>query len=80
MIATTTFSRARRVVTRVRETLAEMNYAQRRMTEIRMGLPLVEPLGRRGIAATVAELDALYAYLDPRLDGDEDQGHRGAEH
>src|ERR1019366_4346020 len=53
MTATTTLSRVRLIAARVRETLAEMDYAQRRMTEIRMGLPLVEPVGRTGIATTV---------------------------
>jgi hypothetical protein len=60
MTATTTLSNVRRTAARVRETLAEINYAQRRMTEIRMGLPLVEPVRRPGIATTTAQLEALY--------------------
>jgi hypothetical protein len=80
MTATTTLSRVRLIAARVRETLAEMDYAQRRMTEIRMGLPLVEPVGRTGIATTVPQLEALYAYQDPRLDADEFDRHSSAEH
>ncbi|MGB9185292.1 MAG: hypothetical protein WCB67_14620 [Solirubrobacteraceae bacterium] len=75
MTATTTLSRVRLIAARVRETLAEMAYAQRRMAEISMGLPLVEPAGRPGIATTVAQLEALYGYQDPRLDGDEFDRH-----
>jgi hypothetical protein len=71
MTSTTILSHVRRIGARVRATLAEIDYAQRRMTEIRMGLPLVEPVGRPGIAATAAQLEALYAYQDPRLDRDE---------
>jgi hypothetical protein len=56
MTATTTLSHVRQIAARVRETLAELNYAQRRMAEIRMGLPLVEPVGGPGTAPTVAEL------------------------
>ena len=61
MIATTTQSRTQRIVARVRETLDDISYAQRRMTEIRMGVHLMEPGNRPGIARTVAELEALYA-------------------
>jgi hypothetical protein len=61
MTATTTLTNVRRTAARVRETLAEINYAQRRMAEIRMGLPLVEPVSRPGIATTTAaQLKALY--------------------
>jgi hypothetical protein len=63
MIATTQ-SRTHRIVARVRETLDDIGYAQRRMTEIRMGLHVMEPGGRPGIAPTVAELEALYAHED----------------
>lgn len=60
MTTTRTLTNVRRTAARVRETLAEMNYAQRRMAEIRMGLPLVEPVRRPGIATTAAQLKALY--------------------
>lgn len=80
MTATTTLSHVRQIAARVRETLAELNYAQRRMAEIRMGRPLVEPVGGPGTAPTVAELEALYAYQDPRRDSDEYDRHYGAEH
>ena len=59
MTATSTLTNVRRTAARMRETLAEINYAQRRMTEIRMGVPLVE-VGRPGIATTAAQLEALY--------------------
>jgi hypothetical protein len=75
----TTLARVRPIAARVRDTLAEMNYAQRRMAEIRMGLPFVEPAGRRCIDVTVGELEALYAYLEGRA-RDEYEHHRGAEH
>ncbi len=80
MTATTTLSRVRRIGARVRETLGEIDYAQRRMTEIRIGLPLVAPPVRPRIASTVVQLEALYAYEDPRLDGGEYDCHYGAEH
>jgi hypothetical protein len=60
MTATTTLTNVRRTAARVRETLAEINYAQRRMAEIRMGLPLVEPVRRPATATTAAQLEALY--------------------
>lgn len=60
MTATTTLTNVRRTAARVRETLAEINYAQRRIAEIRMGLPSVEPVRRPGITTTAAQLEALY--------------------
>ncbi|MGH2867526.1 MAG: hypothetical protein ACRDNK_08160 [Solirubrobacteraceae bacterium] len=72
----TTLDRVRRIAARVRRSLTEINYAQRRMGEIRMGLPSVEPARRPGIAATVGELEALYAYLEGRERDEYNRHHR----
>ncbi|MGZ4175047.1 MAG: hypothetical protein ACXVR1_00920 [Solirubrobacteraceae bacterium] len=48
----------RHTVHRIRETLAEMERAQRRMFEIRAGLPPASSLDRERDRAMIAELEA----------------------
>jgi hypothetical protein len=63
---TTTGSRATRTIGRVKELWAEFDYAQRRLLEVRMGVPML-PSERPKMAASIDELEALYAFEDPRL-------------
>jgi hypothetical protein len=51
---------ARRTLSALRNTLADMNYAQRRLQEIRLGLPLEEPRRSRLGREQVDQLEALY--------------------
>lgn len=62
----TTGSRVTQTIGRVKELWAEFDYAQRRLLEVRMGVPML-PSERPKIAASIDELDALYALEDPRL-------------
>ncbi len=55
---TATLSRASRIVRRFRRTWAEMDYAQRRMIEIRTGVPQAGGPSR----VTVDELERLYRH------------------
>lgn len=59
--------RSRRILARVRRTIDEIEYAQRRITELNTGVPLRQRADRSGIARTAAELEALYTHDDPRL-------------
>ncbi len=59
-------SLARRAIGAIRETWAEYDYAQRRLLEINVGVP-VRPQRRSARPASVAELEALYALEDSRL-------------
>ena len=55
---TTTKSRVRRVIARLRDTWAELDYAQRCMIELNLATPpLRTPPGR----SSIDELEALYA-------------------
>jgi hypothetical protein len=54
--------RARRIMTWLRDTWAEMDYAQRRLVELRTGIPA---LGIARERADIDELEAVYA-LPPR--------------
>ncbi len=49
---------ARHAVQRIRRTLAEMNHAQRRLFEIRTGLPSESTLERARDQAMIANLEA----------------------
>jgi BMFP domain-containing protein YqiC len=52
---------ARRLTTlkhRIRRSLAEMDYAQRRMFEIRTGMPVTHSIERARDKAMIAELEA----------------------
>jgi hypothetical protein len=53
--------RFRRTIKRLRRTWSELDYAQRRLMEIRTGLELSSGRDRRQLATTVAELEQLYA-------------------
>lgn len=55
---TNTKDRARRIITWLRETWAEMNYAQRRMTELQMGIPSLRMPAHR---SDIDKLEAIYS-------------------
>jgi hypothetical protein len=50
----------RRTIRRVKRICAELDYANRRMLEIRTGIPFTEPHERVRPASSVEELEALY--------------------
>ena len=64
---TTTKRRASRIIAWLRDTWAELDYAQRRMIELNLAVPALRPPRDR---ADVDELEALYA-LPPREPDDE---------
>lgn len=45
---------------RIRRSLAEMDYAQRRIFEIRTGVPLTQEIDRARDKAMIAELEARW--------------------
>jgi hypothetical protein len=53
-------SRTKRVIRRIKQVWDELGYAQRRMFEIRTGVP-VRPNERPKISRSVEELERLYA-------------------
>lgn len=55
-----TASQIKRLVRRFRRVWAELDYAQRRVFEIRTGVPVGPGKGRR-ISRTIDELERLYA-------------------
>ncbi|HTP20667.1 MAG TPA: hypothetical protein VMJ65_13740 [Solirubrobacteraceae bacterium] len=59
-------SHASRIIVWLRETWAEMDYANRRMIELRTGSPLLMPPAGRQID----ELEALYALPSQEADRD----------
>ncbi len=59
----TTHSRATRIVARLSEIWAELDYAQRRLLQIRTGVPRLTPNDRPS-GASVRELEARYALKD----------------
>jgi hypothetical protein len=73
-MSTSILSRLRRIFSRVTQTWTELDYAQRRLLEIRTGIPNLTPPKRPRISRRVSELEALYALEEPavaggRLDG-----------
>ena len=64
---TTTKRRASRIIAWLRDTWAELDYAQRRMIELNLAIPALRPPRDR---ADVDELEALYA-LPSREPNDE---------
>lgn len=67
IMRTTTRPRVSRIIAWLRDTWAELDYAQRRMIELNMAIPpLRMPLGR----SRIDELEALYA-LPSREPNDE---------
>ena len=63
---TTTESRFMRAIGQVKEVWAEFDYAQRRLLEIQLGVPVRRPQPPR-VASSIEELEALYGLEDPRL-------------
>ena len=55
---TTTKPRVSRIIAWLRDTWAELDYAQRRMIELNMAIP---PLGLPPRRSSIDELEALYA-------------------
>jgi hypothetical protein len=49
----------------VKEFWAEFDYAQRRLLEVQLGVPMVRS-ERPKVAQSIGELEALYAFDDPR--------------
>jgi hypothetical protein len=60
-MSTSIVSRLRRIFSRVTATWTELDYAQRRLLEIRTGIPNLTPPKRPRISRRVSELEALYA-------------------
>ena len=63
----TSASRAGRAITSVRRMWAELDYAQRRLLEIRTGIPFGTERMHTRKRAEIDELEALYAADDGRL-------------
>lgn len=63
---TTTRSRLVRTIGQVKEIWAEFDYAQRRLLEVQLGVPVRRARSPR-IAASIDELEALYGLEDPGL-------------
>ncbi|MGO9957129.1 MAG: hypothetical protein ACLP50_14365 [Solirubrobacteraceae bacterium] len=57
-------TRARRILGRLRRTAAELDYAQRRLLELRTGIPLTPETERALARAETAKLETLYAQPD----------------
>ncbi len=57
-------SRARRILRHLREIAAELDYAQRRVLEIRTGIPFTPETERALARSEIARLEALYAQSD----------------
>jgi hypothetical protein len=57
-------SRVRRVLRQLREVAAELDYTERRLLEIRTGIPLTAETERALARTEIAELEALYARSD----------------
>ena len=66
-MATATQSRIRQAVTEVKRVWAELDYAQRRLFEIRTGVPVISRDQRVRTARTVEELDSLYGLVEDEL-------------
>jgi hypothetical protein len=57
-------SGARHALRRIREIVSDMNYAQRRVVEIKFGIPPEEDPSSRRAREEIEELDALFE-LEP---------------
>lgn len=57
-------TRTRRKVRRIRDTVADMNYAQRRLVEVKLGIPPEESRYRSTKGREIEELEALFE-LEP---------------
>lgn len=58
-MSTSVLSRLRRIFSRATQTWAELDYAQRRLLEIRTGVPNLTPPSHPRISRHVTELEAL---------------------
>ncbi|HUA43923.1 MAG TPA: hypothetical protein VMA77_01770 [Solirubrobacteraceae bacterium] len=58
-------ARAGRLLSRLREIAAEIDFAQRRLLEIRTGIPLTPETERALARAEIARLETLYAHVHP---------------
>ena len=63
-------SRARRILRRLREIATEIDYVQRRLLEIRTGIPFTPETERALARAEIARLETLYAHPHPDLEPD----------
>ena len=61
-------SRARCILRRLREMAAEIDYAHRRLLEIRTGIPFTQETERALARAEIRRLEVLYAQADPGLE------------
>ncbi len=59
-MTTTSASRTGRVIGRAKKLWAELDYAQRRVLEIRTGVPLSTPEERRRSRRRISQLEYLY--------------------
>lgn len=59
-------SNARHTLSQIRKTVAEMNYAQRRVVELKMVIPAEELRYSSGEREEIEELEALYG-LEPAI-------------
>jgi hypothetical protein len=64
---TTTKPRVSRIIAWLRDTWAEIDYAQRRMVELNMAIPLLRMPASR---SSIDELEALYAVPSREPDDD----------
>jgi hypothetical protein len=73
-------SGVRRIVRHVRGIAAELDYAQRRLLEIRTGIPLTPETERELVRSEIARLEALHAQpeagTEPACDGRPDSRER----
>ncbi len=57
----TTGPGVRRIIRRVLRACQEMDYAQKRLFEIRTGIAVLEPAERPQLSSRIDQLEALYA-------------------
>jgi hypothetical protein len=73
-------SRVRRILRHVHEIAAELDFAQRRLLEIRTGIPLTPETERALVRSEIARLEASYAQPDagaePACDSKADSDER----
>ncbi len=60
-------SHVSRALGRAKRIWSELDYAQRRLFELRTGVPSTTPERRPSLKARIDELERLYAYSDPRF-------------
>ncbi len=60
-------SHVSRALGRAKQIWSELDYTQRRLFELRTGIPSTTPEKRPSLKARIDELERLYAHTDPRL-------------